>query len=157
MKTLLTRTAALCALVLLSLPVHAQRVRYDTNGQADVLAERLLLVEAAVVRDITGKPSGSMGQVVFFRPDRPAANAGEVRVSESGTELHPLPGGSWFVALVPAGLHSYQVDGERIDLDVRGGRSYFVRCAGADTRVRLSESNAMVFLNAANSRPLPTM
>lgn len=82
MKSFMARTMALCALVLLSFPTQAQRVRYDHNGQADVLAENLMLVETAVARDITGIPSGSMGQVAFFRSVR--GDDGELPVTEYG-------------------------------------------------------------------------
>lgn len=155
MKSFMARTMALCALVLLSFPTQAQRVRYDHNGQADVLAENLMLVETAVARDITGIPSGSMGQVVFFRSVR--GNDDELPVTEDGQLLHALGQGGWFVALVPAGSHRYEIGGRELPLDIRPGRSYFVRIAGQGAGLRVSQSSAMVFLNATGSRPLPRL
>lgn len=141
-------------LLMLSLPATAQRARYDHNGQADVVATNLMLIEAAVVRDLTGLPPERMGQVVFFRGGRPG---GDIVVRDNGVRLYTLAQGNWFVALVPAGVHHYTVDGAALSLDVQPGRSYYVRAAGAPDSARLARSNAMVFLNAAGSRPLPQL
>jgi hypothetical protein len=157
MKSLLLRSMVLSALLLACLPALAQRVRYENNGQADVTAVNLELVEAAVIRDVTGHAPENVGQIVFFRPDRPAANAAPVSVSENGADLHPLPGGSWFVAVVPPGIHDYSVGGRTITLEVKPGHCYYLRAAGSAERVQLSQSNAMVFLNATGSRPLPRL
>lgn len=157
MKRFSYRAAALVVLLLPCLPAMAQRVRYDANGQADVVAENFTLVEAAVIRDVTGQAPQSRGQVVFFRSDRPAADAGELLVREKGNALHALAAGGYFVAVVPPGLHRYHVDGQSLSLEVRPGRCYYVRVAGRGVDSRLSQSNAMVFLNATGSRPLPRL
>ena len=156
MKPFLLQAATLCGLALLPFAAQAQRVRYDHNGQADVLAENLMLVETAVARHVTGVPRGGMGQVVFFRSVRGGAG-GEIPVTEYGKPLHALAQGGWFVALVPAGTHRYGVDGRELPLDVRAGRNHFVRIAGEGDELRMSQSSAMVFLNATGSRPLPQL
>lgn len=157
MKAVLCRVAALGALLLSCLPVMAQRVRYDGNGQADVVAVNFDVVQAAVIRDVTGLAPESRGQVVFFRSQRGAADADAIRVQENGADLHPLPAGGWFVAVVPPGPHHYGVDGQAVDLQVEAGRCYYLRASGAGDAARLSPSNAMVFLKAAGSRPLPRL
>ena len=157
MKTLPYRLAALCALLLIALPAMAQRVKYEANGQADALADNLMLVEAAVIRDVTGLAPSSMGQVVFFRSDRPAGDAPELLVREGDADLHVLPSGGFFVAVVPPGTHQYSVNGQALSLDVEAGHCYYVRAADNGGRSRLAASNAMVFLNAAGSRPLPRL
>lgn len=155
LKSLPARAALLGVLVLLSLPAMAQRVRYDHNGQADVVATNLLIVEAAVVRDLTGMPPERMGQVVFFRASR--MGGGDLVVHDNGTRLHNLARGNWFVALAPIGVHHYTVDGRALALDVQPGQAYYVRASADGGAARLSRSNAMVFLNAAGSRPLPQL
>jgi hypothetical protein len=157
MKTFSCRLAVLCALLLVALPALAQRVKYEANGQADVTADNFMLVEAAVIRDVTGLAPSSMGQVVFFRSDRPAGDAPELQVREGDADLHALPGGGYFVAVVPPGMHHYSVNGQVLSLDVEAGRCYYLRAADNGGRSRLAASNAMVFLNAAGSRPLPRM
>lgn len=147
--------ALLGMLVLLSLPAMAQRVRYDHNGQADVVATNLVIVEAAVVRDLTGMPPERMGQVVFFRATH--LGGGDLVVHDNGARLHTLAQGNWFVALAPIGVHHYTVDGRTLALDVQSGQAYYVRAIGDGGAARLSRSNAMVFLNAAGSRPLPQL
>lgn len=151
-KSMLPRAAAFCMLVLLALPAMAQRARYDHNGQADVVATNQMIVEAAVVKDLTGMPPERLGQVVFFRGGRPGGD--ELVVRDGSARLHALAEGNWFVALVPAGVHHYAIDGHSMALDVQPGRSYYVRASGNGG---LSRSNVMVFLNAAGSRPLPQM
>lgn len=155
MSRLMIRFAALGVLVLAAIPAQAQRVRYDHNGQADVVATNFMVVEDALATQVTGQPAGNLGQVVFFRPDRSAT--GDVMVSDGGRAVHPLPDGQWFVALVHPGNHAFAVDGREIALQVLPGRSYFVRVAGAAGAPRLSRSNAMVFLSAAGSRPMPQL
>jgi hypothetical protein len=157
MKTLPYRLAALCALLLIALPAMAQRVKYEANGQADALADNLMLVEAAVIRDVTGLAPSSMGQVVFFRSDRPAGDAPELLVREGDADLHALPSGGYFVAVVPPGTHHYSVNGQTLSVDVEAGHCYYLRAADSGGRSRLTTSNAMVFLNATGSRPLPRL
>jgi len=149
------RCAALAALALVAANAQAQHVRYDQNGQADVVATHFMVVNDALVRQGTGRPAGDMGQVVFFRPARAAT--GDVMVSEGGREVYGLPDGGWFVALVRPGEHTFAVDGQQIPLLVQPGRSYFVRVAGAAGAPRLSRSTPIAFLSATGSRPMPQM
>lgn len=155
MSRSMIRWVAVGVLALAAIPAQAQRVRYDHNGQADVVATNFMVVEAALAQQVTGQPAGNLGQVVFFRPGRSAT--GDVMVSDGGRELHALPDGQWFVALVHPGEHAFAVDGHGIPLRVQAGRSYFVRVAGAAGMPRLSHSNPMGFLAAAGSRPMPQL
>jgi hypothetical protein len=155
MSRFMIKFAALGLLALMAVPAQAQRVRYDHNGQADVVATNFMVVEDALAMQVTGQPVGNLGQVVFFRPDRSAT--GDVMVNDGGREVHALPQGEWFVALVHPGEHAFNVDGREIPLQVQAGRSYFVRVAGAADAPRLSRANAMVFLAATGSRPMPQL
>jgi hypothetical protein len=149
------RIAALCALALAAAPAEAQRVRYDHNGQADVVATNFTLVEAALAGQVIGRPVARLGQVVFFRPERAAS--GEVMVRDGGREMRALPEGQWFVALVAPGEHAFDIDGGRIAVKVQPGRSYFVRVAGTAEAPRLSRSSPIGFLVATGSRPMPQL
>jgi hypothetical protein len=147
--------AILCALLVFSMPVAAQRVRFESQGEAFVAAEEKAMVEAALVRHVFGTPPSGKGQIVFFRPARSTDTAFEVR--ENGTELAKLPSGSYFVTAVQPGMHAYTIaeTGDVLTVQVRPGRTHYVKATHRRTdgeRPYLSRANAMTFLDMATGR-----
>ena len=66
MQSILSRTALLAMLVALSLPVAAQKVKIENQGEASVGAEASALTAEAVEKAVGRAPDGK-SQVVFFR------------------------------------------------------------------------------------------
>lgn len=153
MNALCARIAG-CALLLLCLPAAAQTVKYEQRGQAYVMDLAKARVEAAVLRGVIGLPSGDRGQVVFYRPTRAGAPAQPVAIQEHDATVGQLPADSYVVAAATAGMHAYRLDagGDELVLEVRPGRTYFVRIGSSRQGTRLVRSDAVGMLDAARGR-----
>ena len=69
MRSILSRSALLAMLVALSLPVAAQKVKIENQGEASNTAEARTLTAEAVEKAVGKAPDGK-SQVVFFRSAR---------------------------------------------------------------------------------------
>ena len=151
------RLATLWLLLAAGLPAVAQDVRYEYRGEAYNAGLMKEDTEAAIARQVAGAVPADKAQIVFFRPARPSDAEAEFEVRERGTELARLPGGSYFVVVVPPGTYTYttDADGSPLTMTVKPGRTYFAKAAtprNDRSRPQLSRSNAMAFIDAANGR-----
>ena len=106
----------------------------------------------ADVLNLIGKPEAGKGMVVFFRPSRFAGAAISFKVRENETELGKLKSGSYIIAQVEPGKHTYTVHSEAKDvtnIEVEDGETYFL--SGTITmgfmvgRPNLTPSDALKF------------
>lgn len=77
-----------------------------------------------------GEPPSGKAYVVFFRKAEYAGGAISYIVREGKAELGRLSAGSYFIATVDPGLHTYTVHAERhsdMQLIVEAGETYYVR------------------------------
>ena len=104
------------------------------------------------VLDVIGKPESGKALIVFFRANRFAGAAINFKVRENEVELGKLKSGSYILAQVEPGKHTYTVHSEAKDItniEVEAGETYFV--AGAITmgfmagRPNLTPSTATAF------------
>ena len=73
---------------------------------------------------------GATGKVVFFRESKFAGAAVSFKVREGAQELGKLSSGTYFVATLPAGAHTFTVHSEAKDvlnLEVEPGETYYVQ------------------------------
>jgi len=81
------------------------------------------------VLNVVGKPEAGKGIVVFFRPSRFAGSAVSFKVREGEVELGKLKSGSYIIAQVEPGKHTYTVHSEAKDvtnIEVEDGETYFL-------------------------------
>ncbi len=104
------------------------------------------------VLDVVGKPETGKALIVFFRASRFAGAAISFKVRENEVELGKLKSGSYILAQVEPGKHTYTVHSEAKDvtnIEVEAGETYFV--VGAITmgfmagRPNLTPSTAAAF------------
>lgn len=104
------------------------------------------------VLDVVGKPESGKALIVFFRASRFAGAAISFKVRENEVELGKLKSGSYILAQVEPGKHTYSVHSEAKDItniEVEAGETYFV--AGTITmgfmagRPNLTPSTATAF------------
>jgi len=147
---------ALCALSFLALPVAAQTVKYEYRGQAYAYDLARTRVETTVLRNVIGLPQAERAQVVFYRPARAGEGSAAmpVAVQENGAAVASVPADHFIVAAATPGLHTYRLDGgSAVTLDLRPGRTYFVRVGTSrDGNVRLVRSDAVGLVDAARGR-----
>ena len=85
---------------------------------------------AAATPSVSAAPAGGMGTIVFFREKKFAGGGVSFKVREGDKELGKLSSGTYFIAQVPAGAHTYVVHSEAKDvlnLEVEPGETYYVR------------------------------
>jgi hypothetical protein len=135
-----------CTLMLVSLPVFAQSVRFITQGTAYAFAEDQLLAER-VIDHVIGAPVGEGAQVVFFRPAD--THLGKTNLSEGDRFLAQLPGGSYYATVVTPGIHTYAVDGSPLQLQIAPGERRYVRISNRAANSQLLPSRALTFLRVS--------
>ena len=81
------------------------------------------------VLNIVGKPEAGKALVVFFRANKFAGSAVSFKVREGEVELGKLKSGTYILAQVEPGKHTYTVHSEAKDvtnIEVEAGETYFV-------------------------------
>lgn len=81
------------------------------------------------VLNVVGKPEAGKALVVFFRASRFAGAAINFKVRENEVELGKLKSGSYILAQVEPGKHTYTVHSEAKDvtnIEVEAGETYFM-------------------------------
>lgn len=146
------RSLVAAGLMLVSLPVVAQSVRYEWQGAAYIVAEDQLITERVVDR-VLGTATGSDAQVVFFRPTDQAP--GELKLSSEDSPLARLPSGAYSAVAVAPGSHRFAVDGDSLSLEVAAGERKYVKVSGGRANPQLSQTNALTFLRMATGKRKP--
>ena len=147
MRSILSRSALLAMLVALSLPVAAQKVKIENQGEASVGAEAQALTAEAVEKAVGKAPEGK-SQVVFFRS---AKSPGEsITVNENTEARVELDPGMYYVVATTPGAHAYATDGGNFDLKTDTGKTYYVQVIRNQAgRAQLRASSADKFQRAA--------
>ncbi len=135
------------ALLLLSLPVVAQNVRYERQGVAFIDAENRMIAERAVDHVIGTRP-GRNSQIVFFRP---AGSTGAEYALSNGDDatLAQLPSSAFYAIAVKPGTHIYAVDGHSLSVQVAPGERRYVKI---DNDRQLTPTNARTFLRLVTGK-----
>lgn len=137
--------APLTAAFVLSLAIGSTAIAQETASVAEVapvseaapaaIATPAPLVEAPTsnipedVLNVVGKPEDGKALVVFFRANRFAGAAINFKVREGEVELGKLKSGSYILAQVEPGKHTYTVHSEAKDvtnIEVEAGETYFI-------------------------------
>ena len=144
--------SALFALMLFaSLPLAAQKVKIENQGEAATTVEARELKSAAV-EDAIGPPPAGRAQIVFYRSSTSPGNAVTVRDAAGSEPLIMLDPGMYYVAVASPGTRSYATaDTGPFPMDIDAGRTYYVqaiRNKGGDTQ--LLRSSADKFQRAAS-------
>ncbi len=134
--------APLTAAFVLSLAIGSTAIAQETAKVAPVseaapaaIATPAPLVEAPTsnipedVLNVVGKPEDGKALVVFFRANRFAGAGVNFKVREGEVELGKLKSGSYILAQVEPGKHTYTVHSEAKDvtnIEVEAGETYFI-------------------------------
>ena len=125
MRSNLSRSALLAVLVALSLPVAAQKVKIENQGEASVGAEARALTAQAVEQAVGKAPDGK-SQIVFFRSAKSPGAA--ITVNENADPRVELDPGMYFVVATTPGAHAYSTaDGGSFDAKLDTGKTYYVQ------------------------------
>ena len=125
MRSILSRSALLAMLVALSLPVAAQKVKIENQGEASNTAEARTLTAEAVEKAVGKAPDGK-SQVVFFRSARSPGAA--ITVNENADPRVELDPGMFYVVATTPGAHAYSTsDGGKYDGTLETGKTYYVQ------------------------------
>lgn len=144
-------SSALFAMLLAaSLPVAAQKMTVENQGEASKQATAQLLT-AEAVEDAVGKAPAGRAQVVFFRSSKSPGDPVSVREAAGGTPLIALDPGMYFVTTAIPGARSYATsDTGPFPLDLEPGRTYYVQAIrNRKGQTQLLRSNADKFARAA--------
>ena len=146
-QTLIRKLLLSAALFCCVLPVAAQKVTIESQGQAEVDAKARALDAQAVAKAIGEAPADS-GQVVFFRAaTSPGATIG---LREGGAPLVDLEPGIYFVARVMPGTHGFDAGGTALGLNVDAGKTRYVQVIrNRAGQPQLRPSSASAFQRAA--------
>ena len=147
MRSMKTRTALVAALLALSLPVAAQKVKIENQGEAALTAEARAL-NAAEVEKALGKAPAGKAQVVFYRG---ATSPGpQVDVQESASSLVALDPGMYYVVATEPGKHAYATESGAFDITLEAGKTYYVQAIrNTAGKSQLRRSDAARFQRAA--------
>ena len=134
--------APLTAAFVLSLAIGSTAIAQETAKVAPVseaaptaIATPAPVVEATTsnipedVLNVVGKPEDGKALVVFFRANRFAGAGVNFKVREGEVELGKLKSGSYILAQVEPGKHTYTVHSEAKDvtnIEVEAGETYFI-------------------------------
>jgi hypothetical protein len=147
MRIRLLYSGVAVALLLHCMPVAAQKVTIESQGQAAVEAKAQALSAKAVAKAIGEAPAGK-GQVVFFRAATSPGAA--ISVGEAGMPLIELEPGMYFVAQVTPGTHGFDAGGPALGLNVDDGKTRYVQVIrNRAGQPQLRPSNATSFQRAA--------
>jgi hypothetical protein len=144
-------SSALFALLLAaSLPVAAQKVSIENQGEASKQATAQVLT-AEAVENAVGKAPAGRAQVVFFRSSKSPGDAVSVRDAAGGLALIELDPGMYYIASAIPGPRSYATaDMGPFPLDLEPGRTYYVQAIrNKNGRTQLLLSSADKFARAA--------
>jgi hypothetical protein len=150
MQKFLKSAAVFAVLLAASLPLAAQKVKIENQGEAATKVEARELAAVAVEGDIGKAPAGK-SQVVFFRSTKSPGLPVAVRDAAGGQALIDLDPGMYFVAITAPGSHAYATaDTGPFPMDLDAGRTYYVQ-AIRDKRgnAQLLRSSAEKFQRAA--------
>ena len=147
MRSMKTQAALVAALLVLSLPVAAQKVKIENQGEAALTAEARAL-NAAEVEKTLGKAPAGKAQVVFYRgATSPGA---QVDVQESASSLVALDPGMYYVVSTEPGKHAYATESGAFDITLEAGKTYYVQAIrNRAGKGQLRRSNADKFQRAA--------
>ena len=145
-------SSAFAMLVAASLPLAAQNVKIEREGEAFKEATAQAL-SAAAVEDAIGKAPSGKSQIVFFRSASSPGDAVSVRDAAGGEALVALDPGMYFVVTTVAGSHSYATaDTGPFPMDLEPGRTYYVQTIrNKKGGTQLLRSSADKFQRAANA------
>ena len=148
MRSILSRSALFAMLVALTLPVAAQKVKIENQGEASHGADVRALTAAAVEKAVGKAPEGK-SQVVFFRSSKSPGDAiGVTENSEARVDLDP---GMYYVVTTAPGAHSYATGDSKVDLALDTGKTYYVQVIrNRKGQPQLLRSNADKFQRAAD-------
>lgn len=144
MNTRILRVVLPCALALAVVPAYAQSLRIITQGPAFAFAEDQMIAEQVVDR-VVGATVGEGAQIVFFRPAdmRPV----DATLTEGDTLLAQLPSGAFYAIAATPGVHTYAVNGNSLQIELKPGTRHFVRIGGSQqASTQLVPSQALTFL-----------
>ena len=144
-------SALFAMLLAVSLPLAAQKVVIENQGEASKAATAQMLTAEAVETAVGKAPSGR-AQIVFFRSAKSPGSAVSVREAAGGEPLILLDAGMYFIATALPGAHSYATaDTGPFPLDVEPGRTYYVQAIrNRNGATQLLRSNADKFARVAN-------
>jgi len=151
MRKSLSCSALFALLLAASLPLAAQKVKIENQGEAAIAAEAKMLSDAAV-EDAIGKAPSGRSQVVFYRAESSPGSAVAVRDAAGSAPIISLDPGMYFVTVTTPGTHSYATaDTGPFSLDLEPGRTYYVQAIrNKSGATQLLHSNADKFQRAAN-------
>jgi hypothetical protein len=137
-------------LLAVSLPLAAQKVKIESQGEAFTKVEAKELT-AAAVEDAIGKAPSGKAQVVFYRSTSSPGSPVAVRDAAGSQSLIDLDPGMYFVAITAPGSHAYATsDTGPFPMDLEPGRTYYVQAIrNKKGQAQLLRSSAEKFQRAA--------
>jgi hypothetical protein len=151
MRKLLSCSALFALLLAASLPLAAQKVKIENQGEAAITAEARQLSDAAV-EDAIGKAPPGRSQIVFYRSSSSPGTAVAVRDAAGAEPIISLDPGMYYVTVTTPGSHSYATaDTGPFPIDLEPGRTYYVQAIrNKQGATQLLRSSADKFQRAAN-------
>lgn len=112
-------------LLAVALPVAAQKVVIESQGQAEIVA-RAQALNARGVADAIGQAPEGKGQIVFYRASSSPGAA--IGVQEGETALIDLEPGMYFVVQLAPGMHGFDTGGsDSLGVEVGAGQTHYVQ------------------------------